>query len=781
MNLAWIAAVLRPHVIVPPSSGDLDYSSIPTAQLAAIVEGGFGWRMRRGPSIANIPPVPEIEESLQNVERSMDRRTINEGINGLKEELIDRPTGDLARSCALSLLVCSAAAEMDDYVTCETVLDHLLRLADDTAQDSRLTRAILLQQRSLRARDSGTSYVDFSIEAANLLEGIDVAACQEFQLSPRASEPYTETLTHIVEAVRDAALSFIPPSVLTPKFRPSRPDQLLRIDRSRASEYADFVTTSYKTLFRTGDTMTIGGSPTPDLFRPALALELLGHREVYNARKELAQLRLIQGATEESRDDLGDALRLLRQAGADRDLDWAVDWLRATGPLAALSEDARRILRQRLLPRMLRVVELRVLRAAAEILTPTESRLALDAVLDGVASDGPPDSPGHQQSLMLKKEAAWRTAAALANSAGQPGRVADFLLDVIARSNHNDELDHAMGRALWALDWTEFDAATTARWSDWLRHPSTSMRRTRDVVGTLLQIVPQGAGETRSKIDEIVARLNSSQKEALSPEILEAAKAEIREHLARIRTEAAQGSYSGGGINPADVAAALICRGAADDLWADVAALLTDTAVQRDDRSAAFDRLARQLPPIPSEIAQLFRNDAMQILFAPQIVFLSGDETIPYAAALRFLARYNLIDEAQIFAFVAQLAGSSSPRSREQAARTVAALVVERNDIWLQGVATQLSHDRTVEVKAHAGRALAMLASAHQELAVVASDRLVELLREDGMLVPLLVMRELDRDRTLPESIRQEIARLETDHPSRLVRKEAAQILAVQR
>jgi hypothetical protein len=680
---------------------------------------------------------------------------------------------------------------MDDYETCDSVLGALLARATAAAPADKLVMAALLQQRSLRLRDSGRPHAESSIEALRLLDDIALHACPEFKLSPGVSASYTDTLARIVTALRQAAWSLLPLSEyeeeptlgIVPNWqdrvREPVAEQLLRVDRTRAATYANFLEGIYSQMFRS-QAWTLGGRAEPDLFPAVLALELLGHVRVYQARKELALMRLVQAEARLESVALGDALRLLRHSGAMTELDLAVERLRAAGPLSALSEDARQILLQRRERRLLRTVELRVLRAAAELMTEGEASGALEVVLNVITAGGPLDIPGQWQLEVIRLEAAWLTAAALANAAGEPGRVAELLLDAVLAPTPPDELwDRSIGRALRQLDWENVPEGATVSWGRWLRDGADSMPVTAEVVEALSGARPPERYGPVSNLDDVAKRLNASIRgEPLEPGVATDAASMTRQALSRIRESAAGGAYSFGGGVAADVAVALIVQADVGSLWADLAEFLTDGAVHWDDRSAAFERLAWERPPLPAAVAERFRRDAPKLVLAPAPIDLSGKGFVPYPAALRFLACCELINEFDAFEFIARLAGSAEPSAREQAARTVAAVAAVRADTWLLALATQLSHDAEVAVKAHAGRALALLASARVELQAVASTRLVELLGEDGVLVPLLILREFGGEFSLPESVMGEIERLQVAHPSRLVRKQAALLVA---
>jgi HEAT repeat protein len=136
-----------------------------------------------------------------------------------------------------------------------------------------------------------------------------------------------------------------------------------------------------------------------------------------------------------------------------------------------------------------------------------------------------------------------------------------------------------------------------------------------------------------------------------------------------------------------------------------------------------------------------------------------------------------LIDENTVFSLVAKLAGSSDSNARREAARTVGAVARVRADTWLLALATQLSHDSEIVTRANAASGLALLSVARPELENLVSDRLIELLNEDGLLVPLFIMRALEPEQRLPERVVFEIERLSREHPSYRIRRAANNLI----
>jgi hypothetical protein len=752
---------------------------------------GEAWRLEYGRDTSIEFSVAEPDDAIQQVQLSLQTDTLPQAVEELSRELLGGKPVDAARDCALTLLTCSAAAELDDYDTCLKVLDAQLRWsAGGYTPDDRLVQAVLLQQKSLRLRDAGYPHEQASVSSLERLVDLRVRECSPFDLGPGVSWSYTETLEQIVLAIRDAAYSLIPvlrrqaelPPVV-PKWqdivRTPAAEQLLRIDRDRASTYSNFLSQVFAQRFQSR-ARTVGGPPRPDLFVSTLALELLGHGRVYEARKELAQLRLVQASPPDDYSALDDAVRLLRHSVSKTELDLTLRWLRAGGPLEALSGDARRVLQMRRQPERLRTVELRVLQAAADLLTPSEAALGLQAIMTSLEAGGPPDLPGQSELYAVRLETAWRTAVSLADTSGRMNDVAQMLFNEVQSVASKDELrDRAIARALADVEWDDVDADVRQRWINWLSLDSDILPTTVDVLSSSLGDATTPRRVAPLELGTVAIQVNAAmQGTMLDQNLVQEAVSLVRESLSDIRRSAAEGSYSGGGLSPADIAAGLILYAGAHELWADLVDFLTDSSVQRDDSAPAFERLARETTDIPVAARDRFQAAALALL-ATRVQFF-GPAVVPYPAALRFLGVYGLIDEEQAFDFTARLAGMEGGEARQEAARTVAILSRTISSPWLLAFAIQLSHDADVEVRAHAGRALARLGSSSTSLAKLSSSRLVALLHEDGLLVPVLLLRgleEMAESLTLPNDVLRQVERMSEDHPSRAVRRQASRVV----
>lgn len=781
MNLAWIAAVLRPRDVAPhPNFTDDGYAVDPAAQLGAIVIGGDWARQAERVDLR--------DDALLYAKKSLHFETIREGAEGLIRLAFAKDSSDLARSTALVLMACSATAEMEDYETCDSVLTAALSRVGGSASD-RLLRAALLQQRGLRRRDAGKSYIEDVFQAAGLLEELEVDDLPAFRLSPGVSESAHGSLAKMVYSMKEAAWSLAPmeydqqlpfksfPSYMDRVKKPAS-DRLLRVSNERASVYSRYVGASFNRLFEGGHTIVIGGS-APDLFHQALAVELLGHANVYGARKDLALLRLVQHAEGSGFANIQDTLRLLRHAGATKELGLTLEKFRVAGPLSALSWDARQILLRRAKHSLLRVPELMVLRASAELMATTEAEQALEAVLASLTAGGPPDTPGSRQHVTLRKGTAWQAAVALSNASGRGDTIADLLLtEVESPQPYDDLLDQHVAKAVAGLSWKYVSAQCKEAWVGWLdraesRQYSNTVEAVSIALGRPVERISPFDG-----LNDIAVRLNSSLSEGgtpLSSEEVARASSIVHESLRETRESAARHSFSLGARSAADIAALLISEYAeAQDLWNILAPFLTDSLVSRMDRSPALERLARERPNMPERIRDLFRSKVDDLLTATDNSIPWDRVIAPYPAALRFAISYHLLGDSSILSHLAELSGSRDLEARREASRTLASVASQSSQDWILPFALQMSHESDTAIKANAARALARISVSTGELSGSAVRRLVELLQcEDGLLVPLYVLRELSDLADFPPVVLDAVRQLAQEHPSRQVREAA--------
>ncbi|MEV7624097.1 hypothetical protein [Actinoplanes sp. NPDC089786] len=773
MNLSWIAAVLAPRDIAshPYVPDDAPADSQEPIRLANLILGtGSG----------------KSSYSLRLLQQTMRNDTVRDAVPKLAS-LIREPSDDLARTGAYTLVLCSAAAELDDYETCFATIDYVIDGLDKVSADSELVRGALLQQKALRLRDAGLPHLPTLRSAAEATDRVDPDRCTPFAPGPNSTKGYREIIETAKENLRAASGSLIsiddiagPDGEALVELRETgsrlQAEIVRRSISMRASEYASFVRQMYKDDFGQRGRV-LGGSRTADLFASALSLELSGHGNVYAARRELALLRLVQRERDEA--DVADALRLLRHSTAKDELTIALRTLVDAGPLAALARDAQQILHSRTAPHLLRVVELQVLRAAADVLSSEDSRRGFDATMAALAAGGPQDLPGKWQLPVLRRSVAWAAAAALGNVCQQTTAAAEMLLAEAVNAPEDDQtFDEELRRAVALLDWTSIDAETRQRWEE------EALSLLADRLPGTMELVALRCGQRAprsshdSPIELLVDDLNAALVQKRRPEVSEKALAPLIQELGRIRAEAADGQHSFGGVDVAAVAAAVLIASDDTSLWQELTEFLLDPAVSADDTALAFDRLSGADIALPEKVADAFAKGIRQRILNTAFFGFHADMVV-FPAALRFASVHGLISEADTYTFTARLLGEPDASSRREGARTVAMLARRRHTEGLLPLVLPFTRDENAPVRATAAAALVQLAQYPSQWQSLILDELHEIVKQDGTLVARTLLNELEQ--TPSPAIKNSLLpyRLLSilDHPANSVRRRATKVL----
>ncbi|MFJ9126614.1 hypothetical protein ACIRJS_21195 [Streptomyces sp. NPDC102340] len=381
---------------------------------------------------------------------------------------------------------------------------------------------------------------------------------------------------------------------------------------------------------------------------------------------------------------------------------------------------------------------------------------------------------------------AWKAAAALANSCSQGDEIALVLLSAVRNdSSHGELLDQNAARAVRTLSWRNVSARVKKSWQEWLNSSQAqTYDRTADSISIELNTSAARPVAVFEDIEDVAERLNAHLMETgeeFSPTEQSRAIEIVKSDLRAVRESATQGIYAFGSRSSADIAAVLVRE--FDDtsgLWPELAKFLSSPLISRIDRDRAFERLAREQPRMPAPVHGVFAAECKSILYAKDKFGQWGEsEIFPYPAALRFVIAYNLISEAEIISYVAELSGSSVAGAKSEAARTLAVTVDKPFGDWVLSLALQMSHESDIDAKGHSARVLARISTSSGAVSSVAERRLVSLLEdEDGLLVPFYVLRELRGLGKLPTSVVRAMRNLARDHPSSEVRRVAMERVA---
>ena len=781
MSLVWAASVLRPQAVLGSTSADAIVE--PWNELAERVLGRSWRRQMREQNHRPGEPTSEarvLDPLIEAYSESINAETVRAGVSALRQIVLDEDHADRGRLTAAVLLTCTAAAELDDYTTCDAVLDLGDELsANDKTPDARLLRAALLQQRALRNRDSGRSYKEIIEAAIDELGDFEPELCEPFETTT-PNESSTATLEHIRLALLDAAYSLIPFELRTTHRSRVRPDQVQYLDAMKGESYAGVLARNYA-FHATGTPSNQANSLGPtDPFFVALGFELLGHHGVYAVRKELAQTRFVDLQTQ-GQASVDEVPRLLRHSCSKRDLDLALNWLAANGPLEVLLADSRQILTRRADPFGLRTLELRVLRTSAGLLTPEEKEVGRDAIDRVLDAGGPFDLPGEHEIDVLRAEQAWLTLASLADTPQSIDRVSRRLLaEVLAADPEDQLLDRALAAALDKLDWDVIQNGDSAGWQEWLKSSSEAPgRQVRRIVENGLKTLTQinerhPLSHLAERIDRVILGLTDDI--AFGPEDIDL----VRQLMRGTREQAARGVNTMGGIPESDVAAALITRAGVTELWPDLTEFLIDPVVLPEHKSAALNRLAASGQPLP-DATRIALTAHAQILLEPTEHSFFQSSIRPFPPALRLLAVSNCISHTEVVAAISALMQDQEAPARREAAITANSILQWNEDPWVLGLVLHMSFDRDARVRAHAGQGLVSRLSTSRTWDEFATNRVQALLTADGTTSVIAVLAALkEAHLRVPTALLPTLEELASNHISGSVRREARALVARQ-
>jgi hypothetical protein len=712
---------------------------------------------------------------------STEAETVHAGVSQLRQTVLNTTHSDHGRLVAAALLTCAAAAELDDYATCDAVLDASLEHCEnDESPDANLLRAALFQQRALRNRDTGRPYAELVDAVIEELEGFQPELCEPFETTT-VQEDFASTLQNIRQVLADAAHSLLPFEVRST--RPSRvqPDQIRYLDAMKGKSYAGVLARNF--AFQATGTPSNQPSilgPT-DPFYCALGLELLGHQDVYAARKELAQTRFVDLQTQ-GQGDVHEVPRLLRHSCSKRELELMLSWLAANGPLEVLLSDARQILARRTDVYALRTLELRVLRTSAALLTPEEKELGRGAIARVLDAGGPFDLPGQHELAYLRAEQAWLTLASLADTPTSIEAVGQRLLIEVHDADPEEQLlDRALAAALNQLDWDVVRKGDTTGWMEWLEssldQPGRQVRKVVEQgLGTLSEVSERHPlSAVAERIDRVILGLTEHAEFETSDLDV------VREAMRSTREQAAGGIYSMGGIPESDVAAALIASAGVTELWTELTEFLTDPAVPGEHKRAAFNRLAASREPLPESTRAAMSAHAQDLLSPTEIHSIMEPSIRPFPPALRLLAVNDCIPQSEVAAAISTLMQDPEAPARREAARTASLILEQSEDPWLLGLVLHMSYDADAWVRAHAGQGLVFRISTTSAWDQFAVDRVRALLMADGTTSVSAVLAAFqESDSPVPKVLLPNIEDLASNHISGAVRRAARTLLSRQ-
>ncbi len=794
-GIEWIAALLNPWDVAPHPNFMNAERVTESSLLALIVQLRLvDYQRAISPSSRdeavgklNIAVGSPAYELVLAAAKSIQVGTQQEGAN----ELAHLATGNLdpgARAAA-AVLASVALAELDDYDrVLFLLLDCLNNLSPADTADDRLIRAVVLQQLSMRRNEAGLEGAEHSEEARRLLAGLRRRDFSNFPTTKGVSWRSNRTIGEIVDQLRATVEAHIanarPDRIFDDWMRFVRapaPDLSLRTERRVVPSnwafvkelFADKVASSVKTL-------AAQDPVEPGVYAILLHNELLGDAPAARQwRTRLGMLRLLRNDDPEFAGR--EAIRLFRQAEDLDSLDHALRFVRSEGPLSALLENANQVVNRRLVADRLRPVELAVLASAAPVLDAETAGRAMDGVLAGLRENLPARTR-NWQLFAVRAERAWLASVALAATARRLDDVAMAIFDACRERPTDELLDRSLTRAASAVDWDEVGDDARLQWSAWLDDPASSASPgMREAIGPDLGVGAHAEPSGDVTLGRVASWLNLYFRTNQMPQRadIERATELVVTQLGAIQRNAAAGTYSFGAVPVADVATGLGLYWSVDAVWPPLATLLSDPRVNLSDKAPALERLALRDSNAPEGFVRQL-GDALNDVLQARTIGPFEDKTTIMPAALRFAIRYGLLSDERTVEILSSLFSSRRTTDRVEAARTMTLIADLRHPPdWTVILAYELSRDDEALVRAEAGRCLGLLARTTTRLSRLVNDRMIELLSDDGLLVPLLVLRGLMSATDLPleAAVTRRIQQLSAAHLAYGVRVQARAVL----
>jgi hypothetical protein len=355
-------------------------------------------------------------------------------------------------------------------------------------------------------------------------------------------------------------------------------EEILLIHRDRADEYARYVADSFNRQY--GDRSQYFGRRSPaDLFFVNLRNELYGSTSVYQTRREVAILRLVEVDSTSAGHDLAECLRLLRYGKGNDFLALALDRLSLGGPLSSLSQDARQVIARRLTPGYTRTEDLQVVRAAADLLTESEAANALGALFDLVDAGNKINDPERWSAPNARLERIWRAAASLAGPANSVIEVSSRLLREMQSADYDTALDMAYARVLNDLEWGSSFEPHSNEWRNWLDSPN-EWQYTAATARSKLRVRSTTDGTVIAGLPDVEAVVSDLLLDYAVSDTIRSNSADVLiGAMSSISESARKHQYAWGGSHPAELAVALIQFGE-ERLWEPLIEFLTVAFVQ---------------------------------------------------------------------------------------------------------------------------------------------------------------------------------------------------------
>jgi hypothetical protein len=644
-----------------------------------------------------------------------------------------------------------AYCELDIYQAAFDLLNFVIeRLEANRSADEDLLLAALYQQLALRQYDYGAS--DASAKSAtrarSYIMNLDVGALSSFQLSQGVSWSSATTLNDICLAITEAS------QLLLQAFRDPFSEGWQDIVRSRlgyldlkalrgtAQAFEQFVNDRFEAQVPSGGIIFSGPSAENDLYSTLLSEELLGHPSARSTRSGLGKVRFLEGVEKEELSLIAESINLLRQGRDYRRLRAVVGYVRGAGPLPALATCTEQIMDERD-PDSFALGELIVLRAGADQVDPKIAASFFPKITQ-IFTDVEMYT---LQDLALMEEA-FLTAAEFANVAESPTGFAGIMLSLFQLLRGREVYENAIARALYVYEISKATEEERTAWTAWLNEQGARDLPAWSFIGLIFdsELGPGSQAGDSVTLQSVASDVDRWRRHGrrIPDRVIDESVPILMDRLRSIREDASKGRFSGTTVDAGAAAVAVAQYSQRPGLWSELASFLSDASVQRSDTRNAFEFIAGDPASVPETAREELAANRNAVLYsAPEM--LSSVKVSPYPSALNAYIAMQIMEVPAIVAEISALAGSDMEMARAAACAALAVYVtkVGADSTWVSVLALQLSRDRSAAVRAQSGRVLAALLSRQSELQQLMRIRINALLGEDGLTVPLNLLRAL--------------------------------------
>ena len=800
MRFDWIAAVLAPRdILLHVNFSDPSTVSAP-AYFAAIVNSRMvDLRQLDSEAVDPVASYSRQERDLiEATAEALGLTTAEQGSVRLRHVARALIEDDLAMAVSAGLVACLSLSEQEEIEECRTLLSELeaATFAGEATMAKQVLFVLVRLQTLMRfpRAEVATDNLGQS-EAAHLAAALDQVELEQlptFTTSEGVAWGSLKTYSRIFSELRFVlALAQWPDSfdlddAKREVLRGEAPQLLLEASRSGLSGLEEYVHEQYdsKTLSTTVTWRNEDVVDTP-IWRALVHFEVTGNKAYAQSwRRALGEVRLLRQSSTSNSALTADALQLLRHSQDTKSYSRALEHVRANGPLIALGRDVRSVVNKKLKPARVQLTEsdLKSLQSGAQVLEAEEASSALAVLTDR--------SPSNIQFLRNSQHPSVRAgqvieaAAELALVGGREETFVDWILKQFLSTIPDDIEGRAIVRALERFDWSLISTDAKRAYAQWIAEnadsPNPLLGSISVAIGT--SVPPLATVPTVDRIVRDLNRVIEEKTEMINPEYLAEYERYLSEAMEEIVASAHAGAYSRGGISIPDLAAGLILYAGATNLWDPLTDLLVDVSVDRNDKTGAIRRLARDAPSIPVGIQLRLQTNMSFLLDQPtNDPFDQSSDVQPFPEALALAAATRMYSSEALLIQYLRLVSSPNVRSRIAGARSLTAMVTGRKtaDQWSIVLALQLASDEDANVRAHAGRVLSIVYGvAPGEFRSIISSKLDELLDKDGVISPLLVLRGLmEEDVALSADLRASVKRIADDHLSFGVRAQAKAVL----